>query len=180
MIYVFLADGFEEIEALAPVDILRRAGLTVQTVGVGAKTVTGAHGISVEADRTDAQICLDDALQAVLLPGGQPGTMHLEAAETVQRALDFAAQRGLLIAAICAAPSILGHKGLLNGKQAICFPSFEDALKGATLSDKPVCRDGNFITAKGMGVAVEFGLAVAAALTNEETAQKIRTSIQCA
>lgn len=179
MIYVFLANGFEEIEALAPVDILRRAGLTVQTVGVTGKTVMGAHGIPVTADITTDEVKLDADLQAVVLPGGMPGTTNLEANVTVQKALDYADEHDLLICAICAAPSILGHKVLLQGKTAICFPGFEDALAGAVLCDAPVCRDGQIITAKGMGVATEFGLKIAAALTDDMTAEKIRASIQC-
>ncbi len=178
MIYVFLAEGFEEIEALAPVDLLRRAGLSVKTVGVGAKTVVGSHGIPVTADLTESEILLDETAEAVILPGGMPGTRNLEANETVQRALEFAAENEKLICAICAAPSVLGHKGLLNGRNAICFPGFESDLYGAFLSEKAVCRDGNIITAKGMGVAVEFGLAVVEALTDAVTAQDIRESIQ--
>lgn len=178
MIYVFLAEGFEEIEALAPVDLLRRAGLSVKTVGVGAKTVVGSHGIPVTADLTESEILLDESVEAVILPGGMPGTKNLEANETVQRALEFAAENEKLICGICAAPSVLGHKGLLNGRNAICFPGFESDLYGASLSEKAVCRDGNIITAKGMGVAVEFGLAVVEALTDAVTAQNIRETIQ--
>ncbi len=180
MIYVFLADGFEEIEALAPVDILRRAGLTVQTVGVTGKIVTGAHGIPVTADISVDEVQLNADLQAVVLPGGMPGTTNLETDAAVQKALDYANAQNLFICAICAAPSVLGHKGLLRGKTAVCFPGFEAALTGAAISDAPVCRDGQIITAKGMGVATEFGLKIAAALTSEETAESIRVSIQCA
>lgn len=178
MIYVFLADGFEEIEALTPVDILRRAGLTVQTVGVGEKVVTSSHKIPVTADITDAEMELNDDLQAVILPGGMPGTTNLDASGAVARALEFAKTHDLLICAICAAPSVLGHKGLLSGKEAICFPGFESELSGATLSKKFVCRDGNIITAKGMGVATEFALAIASALAGVEAAEKVRAAIQ--
>lgn len=178
MIYVFLADGFEEIEALTPVDILRRAGLTVQTVGVGEKVVTSSHKIPVTADITDAEMELNSDLQAVILPGGMPGTTNLDASDAVARALEFAKAHDLLICAICAAPSVLGHKGLLFGKEAICFPGFESELSGATLSEKFVCRDGNIITAKGMGVATEFALAIASALAGVEAAEKVRAAIQ--
>lgn len=178
MIYVFLADGFEEIEALTPVDILRRAGLTVQTVGIGKKVVTSSHKIPVTADITEAEMELNRDLQAVILPGGMPGTTNLDASDAVARALEFAKAHDLLICAICAAPSVLGHKGLLFGKEAICFPGFESELSGATLSKNFVCRDGNIITAKGMGVATEFALAIASALAGVEAAEKVRAAIQ--
>lgn len=179
MVYVFLADGFEEIEALAPVDILRRAGVEVQTVGVTGKTVMGKHNIPVTADIPVTELTLNGDLQAVVLPGGLPGAKNLDASAEVQAAIDFAAQNEKFLCAICAAPFILGKKGLLNGKTAICFPGFEDDLRGAVISDCAVCRDGNYITAKGAGVAVEFGLQIVAAVKNSETADEIRKSIQC-
>lgn len=179
MIYVFLADGFEEVEALAPVDILRRAGLQVQTVGVTGKTVMGKHNIPVTADIEIREIALNSDLQAVVLPGGLPGAENLDASKEVQAAIDFAAANGKFLCAICAAPFILGKKCLLNGKSAICYPGFEVDLQGANIAESAVCRDGNCITAKGMGVAVEFGLEITAALFNRETADNIRKSIQC-
>ena len=115
MVYVFLANGFEECEALAPVDILRRGGIKVSTVGVGGSEITGAHGIRVCCDTGENEIKESD-MQAVILPGGMPGTINLEKSAAVQNALDYAAERGLIIGAICAAPSVLGHKGLLKGK----------------------------------------------------------------
>lgn len=178
MIYVFLADGFEEIEALAPVDLLRRAGLTVQTVGVTGKTVTGSHNISVTADILPAEVVLNEAVQAVVLPGGMPGAKNLDADATVSRAVAFAAEKGKLLCAICAAPFLLGKRGLLNGKEAICFPGFEQDLQGAEISEQSVCRDGNIITAKGMGVATEFGLKIVEALLDETTAAQLRATIQ--
>lgn len=180
MFYVFLADGFEEVEALAPIDILRRAGVEVQTVGIGGKTVTGSHGVSMCADISAEEIQLNKDLQGILLPGGMPGTLNLEKSAQVQSALDYANRENLWICAICAAPSVLGHKGLLKGKNAICFPGFEAELTGAVISENPVCRDGNIITAKGMGVAVELGLEMVAAMVDPVTAEKIRRSIQCA
>lgn len=178
MIYVFLADGFEEIEALAPVDLLRRAGLTVQTVGVTGKTVTGNHNISVTADILPAEVILNEDVQAIVLPGGTPGAMHLDADETVSCAVTFAAANNKLICAICAAPFLLGKRGLLTGKEAICYPGFEKDLTGAIFSDKAVCRDGNIITAKGMGVATEFGLKIVETLLDEKTAAELRATIQ--
>lgn len=179
MIYVFLADGFEEIEALTPVDILRRAGLTVQTVGVTGKTVTGNHQIPVVADVVLSEVVLNDTLQAVILPGGLPGATKLDETAAVQSAIDFALQQNnCLIGAICAAPFILGKKGILDGKNAICYPGFENQLSGAAISASSVCRDGNIITAKGMGVATEFALAIASALAGDEAAEKVRAAIQ--
>ena len=179
MVYCYLANGFEEIEALAPVDLLRRAGVEVKTVGVGGSVITSSHGIPVTCDLTEAQALLTDELDAVILPGGMPGTLNLEKSANVQAALDFAAANGSFICAICAAPSVLGHKGLLDGKEAIAFPGFEKDLIGATVSEKYVVTDGNIITARGAGVAVDFGLAIVAVLKDRATAEKIRAAIQC-
>ena len=178
MIYIFLADGFEEVEALGPADILRRAGLEVALVGVGGKTVKGSHGISVVCDICESEITLDSNADAIFLPGGMPGTINLEKSSIVQSAIDFAADNEKLICAICAAPSILGHKGLLKGKTAICFPGFEKELEGAGISESFVCRDGNIITAKGMGSAVEFGLRIVEYFKGRETAEKLGASLQ--
>ena len=177
MIALFLADGFEECEALAPLDILRREKIKVITVGIGQKTVTGSHGIPVVADITDAQLDCS-RLEGVILPGGMPGTLNLEKSETVQAALDCVAEQGGLIAAICAAPSVLGHKGLLNGKKATCFPGFEKDLKGACLSEFPVVTDGNIITAKGAGVALEFGFALLSYLKTPEESENLAKQMQ--
>lgn len=167
MIYVFLANGFEECEALAPVDILRRGGLDVKTVGVGGKTVSGSHGIPVVCDITEDE-AVTDGLEAIVLPGGMPGTLNLEKSNSVQRFIDFAVQNGLIIGAICAAPSILGHKGLLRGKKATCFPGFEKDLIGAEFSDVSTVRDGNIITAFGAGAAFDFGFELLAAITGDK------------
>lgn len=178
MIYCFLADGFEEVEALSAVDMIRRAELPLKTVGIGKKLITGAHNIKVEADCIEGDIILDDEVDAVILPGGMPGTINLENSSTVQKAIDFASENGKFLCAICAAPSILGHKGLLKGKEAIAYPGFEKDLEGAVISERYVVRDGNIITAKGAGVAVDFGLEIVAALTSTEKAEEIRKSIQ--
>lgn len=179
MVYVFLANGFEEIEALTPVDVLRRGGAEVITVGVGGKTITGSHGIIVDADITDSDIRNFTGAEAVILPGGMPGTKNLEACSTVQNAVAYCTKEGALIGAICAAPSILGHAGVLKGKKAVCFPGFEGELEGYVPVDDMVCRDGNIITAKGMGVSLEFGLELLSALRGAQAAEKVRTSIQC-
>lgn len=178
MIYCFLGDGFEELEAIAPIDVLKRAGFDVVTVGVTGKTVSGSHGIPVVADITADELTLVEGLEAVILPGGMPGTLNLEKSPAVQSAIDFADECGAFICAICAAPQILGHKRLLDGKEAIAFPGFEDELYGAIISDKHVVRDGKFITAKGAGVAVEFGLEIIAALKSRELADETRSTIQ--
>lgn len=161
MVYVFLADGFEEIEAFATVDILRRAGIEVNTVAIKrcGKNVSGTHGITMTAD-IDKKAIKDD-FDMIVLPGGMPGTRNLENSEAVQNAIDAAVKNGRIIAAICAAPSILGHKGILKGKKAVCYPGFESDLLGAQVMNTPVCEDGNIITANGPGAAIEFGFTLA-------------------
>lgn len=178
MIYVFLAHGFEEIEALAVVDVLRRAELDVLTVGVGEDFVIGSHQIPVAADINEKNLVLDERVEAIVLPGGMPGTLNLEKSPVVQKAIDWAVENDKLICAICAAPSILGHKGLLKEKKATCFPGFEEELFGAEVSRDFVVKDGNFITAKGMGSAIEFGLQIAEILTTPLETKKIRASLQ--
>lgn len=179
MVYVFLADGFEEIEALTPVDILRRGRVDVVTVGVGGRTVRGSHNITVAADIADSELPDLEGTEGVILPGGMPGTLNLEKCPAVINTVKYCAEKGLLISAICAAPSILGHMGLLKDKKAVCYPSFESELEGYKACDEFVCRDGNIITAKGMGVSVDFGLEILAYLRGEELSGKIRGSIQC-
>lgn len=176
MIYLFLAEGFEEVEALCPLDVIRRAGLEITTVGIGTPIVRGSHGICVKADITDRDYS-DAAPDAVILPGGMPGTLNLDASAVVHGALDSAVLNGKYIAAICAAPMILGKRGLLSGKSAICYPGFEDKLVGARISDKRVVKDGKIITAAGMGVALEFGLEIVSALLGKEASDKIRKGV---
>lgn len=176
MIYMFLADGFEEVEALCPLDLLRRAELSVATVGVGKREITGAHGITVIADTTTDLFCGDDA-ELVFLPGGMPGTLNLASSEVVRRAILEANGNGKYVAAICAAPSILGDLGLLCGKEAICYPGFEERLAGATVSERRVVRDGNIITAAGMGVALDMGLMLIELLCGKEKADQIRSAV---
>lgn len=178
MVYCFLATGFEEIEALATVDILRRAGIEVLTVGVGEDVVIGAHEIPVLADIREGGVKLNSSLDAVILPGGMPGTLNLEKSNKVQKAIDFAVEEGKYVCAICAAPSILGHKGLLIGKEATAFPGFEKDLEGAEISNAYVCSDGKFITARGAGVAVDFGLEIVAKLVSKEKSIELKRTIQ--
>ena len=178
MVYCFLADGFEEVEAIAPIDMLRRAGVEIKTVGVTGDVICGRHGIRVIPDIDIKDIILDDTLEAVILPGGLPGATNLEESAEVQKAIDFAYDNGKLLCAICAAPQILGHKSLLENKEAIAYPGFENELKGAIISKDYVVRDGNMITAKGAGVAIEFGLKIVGALKNEALAEEIGKAIQ--
>jgi 4-methyl-5(b-hydroxyethyl)-thiazole monophosphate biosynthesis len=179
MIYLFLAEGFEEIEALATLDLLRRAELEVAAVGVGRKIVTGSHGISVVTDVMDCEIMPDENCDCVILPGGMPGTLNLEKSATVQKFIDYAAQNNKLLCAICAAPSILGHKGLLNSKNATCYDGFETQLNGAIISDKKLRHDGNIITAAGAGVSIEFALEIIRELCGEANSKRIKDSIKC-
>ncbi len=177
MIYVFLADGFEETEAITPVDLLRRAKKDVITVGIGKNNITGSHGITVLTDTTEDKIILDNNLEMIVLPGGMPGTLNLEANETVQKAIDFCIENNKIIGAICAAPSIPGHKGLLEGKNAVCYPGFEKELKGALIKDVPVVADGNIITSRGAGTAVDFGLKLIEVLDSKALSDSIKSSI---
>lgn len=180
MIYVFLADGFEETEAIAPIDMMRRAKLEVVTVGISGGTATSSHGVPVKCDIEASQMELSDKVQMVMLPGGMPGTKNLDASPAVHSAIDYCVSRNIPVSAICAAPSILGKKGLLSGKEATCFPGFEEFLTGARLSDKKVVTDGLFTTAAGAGVAIEFGLELVRVLAGEEASARVRSAIQCA
>lgn len=178
MIYLFLANGFEEVEALCPLDLLRRAGLEVTTVGVGGDTVVGAHGIPVVADIPDT-LYRDAAPEAIILPGGMPGARHLDESKTVDAALRVAAKNGAVLAAICAAPMVLGKRGYLQGKRATCFPGFEEFLQGAALAspNERVVTDGKTVTAAGMGVALEFGLALVRLFKGDAFAEELRRTV---
>lgn len=178
MYYEFLAPGFEEIEAIATLDIMRRAGIDVRTVGIGSRTVTGSHGIPVTADISEPEVDFD-AAEGMILPGGMPGTLGLERSKTVGKMLSVANEKGLLIAAICAAPSILGHKGLLKGKNAVCFEGFEDQLTGANVLNKAAVCDGNIITACGAGAALEFGFMIVKYIKGGAAAEHLRASMLC-
>ena len=179
MYYIFLANGFEETEALAPLDIMRRADIEVYTVGVGSKVINGAHNIPVVADVIDCEIAPDKDCEGVILPGGMPGTLNLEKAESVQRFLDFAAKNNKLIGAICAAPSILGHKSLLDGKKAVCFPGFEEQLGNATVLSDAVVTDGNIITGCGAGAAMKFGFEIVKYIQSEASANHFKAAMLC-
>lgn len=180
MVYVFLANGFEETEAIAPIDMMRRAKLdNVFTVGVGSDVITSSHGITVKCDKIDKNITFDKSLKLIVLPGGVAGTQNLEASETVSKAINYCVENNIPIGAICAAPSILGKRGFLDGKEAACFPTFQKFLSNSKISSKKVVTDGIFTTAAGAGVSVEFGLELVRVLVGDETAQNIFKTIQC-
>ena len=176
MIYVFLANGFEEIEALATVDILRRAELDVKTVGVGGKTVTGSHGIPVTADIEEKDVTTDD-MELVVLPGGMPGTLNLKAHEGLKEQILTFNSQGKYLAAICAAPTVLSELGILKGKKACAYPSFEEELDCGEVLKVPAVTDGNITTGRGMGAAIPFALRLAAILCGDEKAEEIRKSV---
>ncbi|MEE0266231.1 MAG: DJ-1 family glyoxalase III [Acutalibacteraceae bacterium] len=180
MIYVFLANGFEVTEALTTVDILRRGKLDVKTVAVGTEDniVTSSHNIKVVADISEAELTKEN-LQGVVLPGGMPGTLNLGASDIVKKYTQYCADNNLIIGAICAAPSVLGKMGLLNGKNAVCFPGFEDELLGAEVVNDFAVTDGLIVTAKGMGATIPFALELLAMFTDEETANSVHSSLQC-
>lgn len=180
MIFLLLADGFEETEALCTLDLLRRAELTVKSVGInGKKQVTGSHGITVVCDLADTEVFDIENLQAVILPGGMPGTLNLDKSEFVSGLLDYAVSQNILIGAICAAPSVLGRRNILKDKTACCYPGFEDLLYGATVVTKPVCVDGNVITSRGAGTSIQFAAAIIEKLVDKNAAQKVKDSILC-
>lgn len=176
MVYVMLADGFEEVEAIEPIDILKRGGVEVTTVGVKGKTVTGAHGIIVTADIEINEVNPED-MELLMLPGGA-GHEILDASNEVHGLINYAVVNGLYISAICASPSILGKKMMLEGKKATCFPGFEKYLYGAEVVGDKAVVDGKIITGKGAGAASEFGFAMLEILKDKETADKIKEIMQ--
>lgn len=176
-IAVFFAKGYEEIEALAVVDICRRLGLSIDMVSVTEESaVEGSHGIVVHMDRTFSQVNFGD-YDMLILPGGGEGTKNLEAHEALMGQIDAFYGAGKYIGAICAAPSIFGHRGILKGRRACCYPSFEDHLEGAIVTEGPVEIDGNVVTSRGMGTAIDFGLAVAGLFTDPEKVKELAGGI---
>ena len=177
MVYVFLADGFEEIEALTPIDMLRRADIAVTSVSINkTEAVTGAHGIRVFADQTIDNTPIEN-IDMVVLPGGLPGADNLRKNEKVQSFIDKAYEEKKYICAICAAPRILGEKGILSEKKATCYPGFEKYLTDAKVIPSGCVTDGNIINAMGMGNSIDFSLALITALKDEGTAEKIKKAI---
>ena len=176
-VYLFLAEGFEEVEALTTVDLLRRAGIELTTVSInGSMIVNGAHKITVNADRMleDVDFSIPDML---VLPGGSPGWKNIESCEALMQRVDEFAKAGKWVAAICGAPSILGRRGLLKGKKACVYPGMEGELSGAIANDKTVNVDGNIITSRGVGTAIDFSLAIIEQLVDKATSDQIAHSI---
>ena len=172
---VYLADGFEEVEGLTVVDLLRRAGIEIDMVSImGRKEITGARKIPVLADKLFEE---QDDPDVIVLPGGMPGTLHLKAHEGLADLIRKADKEGKLLAAICAAPSALGILGILEGKNATCYPGFEDQLKGAKFKAVPVVTDGNITTSRGMGTSILLGLELVKLLKDEETSKKLAEAI---
>lgn len=176
MIYMFLGTGFEETEAIAPLDLLRRAGLKIQTVGLNGKIITGSHGIGVEADITIDQLDLTD-LEMVILPGGLGGVASIKACEKALDVIRFAFENGKYTAAICAGPTILAMLGITDGKKATCYPGCESQMGSAVMVEAAAVTDGKVITGTSAGCAVPFGLALIAALKGQEAADSIAKQI---
>jgi 4-methyl-5(b-hydroxyethyl)-thiazole monophosphate biosynthesis len=171
--YLLLAEGFEEVEALTPVDVLRRAGIRVTTVSMTSRRqIKGAHGIIVTADAMLEDV-KEDTADLLILPGGMPGTTNLNAHPHTKDLLLKYSEARKFIGAICAAPMILGQMGLLNGKKATCYPGFEAHLQGAQITNRATEVDGNIITGNGIGSAMVFSLALVTELTNDETAREL-------
>lgn len=177
MVYLLLGTGFEEMEAITPCDLLRRAGVEVKTVGVDGKTVCGSHGIRVEADLTIDQI---DPAQAemIILPGGLGGVKTLGSSEAALEAVRRVWDRGAFAAAICAGPTVLAKLAITDGKNATCYPGHECNMGSAVMAENAaVVRDGNLITGTSAGCAIPFGLALIAALKGQEAADKVAAQI---
>ena len=176
MVYIMLGTGFEEIEALAPVDLLRRAGVDVMTVGINGKTVYGGHNIGVEADILMDEMDLTE-MEMIVLPGGLGGVASIRASAETLNAVRFAYENGCYVAAICAGPTVLADLGITDGKTATCYPGQKGNMGSAVLEDVAAVRDGKIITGASAGCAVEFALALIEALKGSQTAQVIRNQI---
>ena len=175
--YVFFGEGFEEVEALTVVDLLRRAEGNVKMIGIaGTESVTGSHGISIKMDGSMVDVTILDA-EMLVLPGGGEGTNNLGACQPLTSLLAAADKRKLPIGAICAAPSILGDMGILQGRRAVCYPGFEDRLIGAKVSREPVAEDGHIITSRGVGTAIAFSLKLIARIKGKDEADRIEKAI---
>lgn len=174
---IFFAEGYEEIEALTVVDLCRRAGVEIQMISVtGEGSVAGSHGICVKMDALLTEVDLGQ-LDMLILPGGMPGTRNLEGCASLMEELDRFYAAGKWIAAICAAPSVFGHRGYLKGREAVCYPSFEGELTGATVLSEAAVADGNVITGRGMGCAIPFGLIIVEKLISRAAADALAESI---
>ncbi len=176
MIYILLTDGFEDIEALEPLDILRRADIPVKTVGVSSASATSSHDVTVTADILIDEIVKED-MDMLVLPGGA-GHTNLDNSAKVHALIDYAAENGIYIAAICASPSIIGKRGLLSGKKYTCFPGFEEMVEGGIYSGEKAVLDGKFLTGKGAGAASDFGFKMVEIFKGKELADTIKKQMQ--
>ena len=176
MVYLFLADGFEEAEALVPLDLLRRAGIKVKTVGVGSTTPTGAHKITVMSEISEETFFPEDDVEAILLPGGSVGVQNLESSDTVKRAVRLAHEKDITVAAICAAPTILARAGLLMNKKATVYPKLKGDL-GESYRDEDIVYDAPFLTARAAGVSTEFALKLIEIIKGKKASEKVAADI---
>ena len=176
MVYMLLGTGFEETEAIAPLDLLRRAGVEVATVGINGKIVYGSHGIGIEADLELNQMNLTD-LEMIILPGGLGGVASIKASENAMEAVRFAWKSGKYVAAICAGPTILASLGITDGKHATCYPGCEEQMGNTIMEDAAAVTDGKIITGTSAGCAIPFGLQLIAALKGQEAADTIAKQI---
>lgn len=176
MVYVLLGKGFEEVEAITSIDYLRRASIAVATVGIGGRKIVGGHGIPVEADMEIGQMDLTD-LDMIVLPGGLGGVAAIEGCEQAMQAIRFAWENDKYVAAICAAPTILGKMGLLAGKTATCYPGCEEKLAGANYKEASAVADGKLITGASAGCAEKFANCLIEALKGEQAASAVRRQI---
>lgn len=178
MVYVILAEGFEEIEALTPVDVLRRAGADVKTVGITGRTVVGAHGIGVTCDLYAEEDRISfDGCDMLVFPGGMPGADNIDKYPATDSYIESVVKRGGFVGAICAAPMVLGKRGYLKGRSAVCFPGFEEYLEGAAIADADAVRDGQFITSRCMGTALPFALELVSCLYGEEKKKALDAAV---
>lgn len=174
---VFFGTGYEEIEALTVVDLLRRAGIEVQCISIdNRKQVMGSHKINIEMDAGIGDVDFE-SLDMIVCPGGMPGTRNLEACDVLTEQIRSFYEKGKLIGAICAAPSIFGHMGLLKGRKACIFPGMEEELVGAEVVYDDVVQSEHVITSRGMGTAIAFGLEIISSLIDKETAQNLGRKI---
>jgi 4-methyl-5(b-hydroxyethyl)-thiazole monophosphate biosynthesis len=176
MVYVLLGTGFEEVEAITPIDLLRRAGIGVITVGLNGQTVYGSHNIGIQADITIDQMDISQ-MDMIVLPGGLGGVASIKNCQKAMDAIVHAQQQGKWIAAICAAPTLVAKYGYLEGKNAVCYPSMENELYGANCVDAAVVRDGKIITARAAGASEEFSFELIRALVSKDAAEKVRHAI---
>ncbi|MCR5303185.1 MAG: DJ-1/PfpI family protein [Lachnospiraceae bacterium] len=174
---IFLGEGFEEVEALTPADLLRRAGITCDLVSISdSAEVKGSHGITVKADKLFSQVDFD-SLDMIILPGGMPGTENLRNHPGLSSKIDEFVASGKPVSAICAAPTILGQKGVLKGIQASCYPGLENKLTEARVSYDNVSSDGIFITGRGVGTAIDFSLEIVKKFCGDDAAKKLAEAI---